>query len=284
MVVAVLLSGSVLAQTPVEADMAAIPGGMYRIGIGDAPSGAGPAHEVLLAPFRIDRHEVTNGEFVAYLNTLEVTVTGTAEAGRARRQMATGRAAATLFSGGEDVERLIELDDEDARIGVAGGRFMPQPGFEQHPVTEVTWYGAREYCAWRGARLPTEVEWEAAARGKQQRTYPWGEEEPTPDRALFARRRGATEPVGRRAAGATPEGVHDLAGSLAEWTSSLYQPYPYDPNDGREDLRVTGERVTRGGDYVFDASASKLTGFFRGGFSRAPEHGHRHIGFRCAKP
>ncbi|MFQ6021770.1 MAG: formylglycine-generating enzyme family protein, partial [Acidiferrobacterales bacterium] len=82
---------------------------------------------------------------------------------------------------------------------------------------------------------------------------------------------------------ATPEGIHDLAGSLAEWTSSLYRPYPYASDDGREDQAVSGERVTRGGDYVFDTSPEKLTGFFRAGFSRAVHHGHRHIGFRCAK-
>jgi formylglycine-generating enzyme required for sulfatase activity len=82
---------------------------------------------------------------------------------------------------------------------------------------------------------------------------------------------------------ATPEGVFDLSGNEAEWTSSLFRPYPYDAADGREDPNFPGERVTRGGDHVFDVAPDQLTGIFRDGFSRDPSRGHRHIGFRCAK-
>jgi formylglycine-generating enzyme required for sulfatase activity len=100
--------------------------------------------------------------------------------------------------------------------------------------------------------------------------------------AVFGRSRGQTETVGERPAGATPEDVHDLAGNLAEWTKSLYWSYPYDPADGHEDPDAEGERVTRGGDYVFDTTPERLTTFFRSRVSRAPQSGHRHIGFRCA--
>lgn len=263
------------------ADMVSIPGGTYRIGTDDGPSGARPAHEVRLAPFRIDATEVTNTQFVRFLETLNVRVVRDAQAGRARSDDVQGPDAALLF--GDGAERpLIELDDSDARITLSAGRFVPASGFADHAVTEVTWYGAVAYCRWRGARLPTEVEWEAAARGREGRLYPWGDAPPTPARAVFARARGAHEPVGRRPAGATPEGVHDLSGNLAEWTSTLYRPYPYRADDSREDADAHGERVTRGGDYVFDTSPDQLTTFFRAGYSRAVEHGHRHIGFRCA--
>jgi iron(II)-dependent oxidoreductase len=91
-----------------------------------------------------------------------------------------------------------------------------------------------------------------------------------------------TDEVGSHPVGATPEGVYDLAGNVAEWTSTLYRPYPYAADDGRAHPQTAGERVTRGGDHVFDTAADRLTGFFRGGFSRRFDRGHRHIGFRCA--
>lgn len=263
------------------ADMVSIPGGTYRIGTDDGPRDARPAHEVRLDRFRIDANEVTNAEFVGFLATLNVRIVTDAQAGRVRPDNVVGPDAALLFSSGAE-RRLIELDDSDVRVALLASGFVPAPGFAEHPVTEVTWYGAVAYCKWRSARLPTEAEWEAAARGREGRRYPWGGTSPTPELAVFGRERGAHEPVGRRSAGATPQGVHDLAGNLAEWTSTLYRPYPYRADDGRENPDVQGERVTRGGDYVFDTSPEQLTTYFRAGFSRAVEHGHRHIGFRCA--
>jgi iron(II)-dependent oxidoreductase len=263
------------------ADMITTPGGTYPIGADYGPSDTRPAHEVELAPFRIDATEVTNAAFVRFLETLDVQVVQDAQAGSVQPDDLEGGDAALLFTGVAE-RPFIELDDSDARIALSAGRFVPAPGYADHPVTEVTWYGAAAYCQWRGARLPTEVEWEAAARGQEGRIYPWGEDPPTTERAVYARLRGAHEPVGQRPAGATPEGVHDLAGNLAEWTSTLYRPYPYRGNDGRESDDADGERVTRGGDYVFDTSPERLTTVFRAGFSRAVEHGHRHIGFRCA--
>ena len=266
----VLLSFPLLGHSA-AADMVSIPGGTYRIGTDDGPSDARPAHEVRLAPFRIDATEVTNTDFIRFLETLNARVVGDAEAGRARSDDVQGPDAALLFDDGAE-RPLIELS-----LAATRGNQI-----RDHAVTEATWYGAVAYCRWGGARLPTEVEGEAAARGREGRLYPWGDAPPTPERAVFARARGAHEPVGRRPAGATPEGVHDLSGNLAEWTSTLYRPYPYRADDGRENADADGERVTRGGDYVFDTSPDQLATFFRAGYSRAVEHGHRHIGFRCA--
>ncbi|MDH3688144.1 MAG: formylglycine-generating enzyme family protein [Gammaproteobacteria bacterium] len=264
-------------------EMATVAAGEYPIGEDTGPIDSRPAHTVMLEPFLIDRHEVTNAQFVRFLDSLDVVVVRDASAGHARRRDVEGADADVLFGGTATEPPLIELDDEDARIALVNGLLTPEPGFENHPVTEVTWFGAQAYCRWRDARLPTEAEWEAAARGKEGRLYPWGDAAPNAELAVFTRPRGQTLPVGSRPAGATPEGVHDLAGSLAEWTSSLYRPYPYDPIDGREDPDAPGERVTRGGDYIFDDSPEALTTFFRSGFSRAVQHGHRHIGLRCVK-
>ncbi len=264
--------------------MVAIEGGSYPIGSAEGPASTRPPHRVTLDPFLIDIYEVTNVQFAAFLNTLEVTVKRDVRAGELRPDGVEGPNANRLWGGSSGNDRaFIEMDDTDARIGIVDGRFAPEPGFTDHPVSESTWQGAVAFCAWRGARLPTEAEWEAAARGKQGRTYPWGETPPTPGHAVFGRGRGETDPVGSHPKGATPEGVFDLSGNEAEWTSSLSMPYPYNAADGREDPKALGERVTRGGDHVFDVAPDQLTGTFRDGFSRDPRRGHRHIGFRCAK-
>ncbi len=266
-------------------DMVAVAGGPYPIGSATGAEDARPAHTVRLAPFQIGRYEVTNAAFAAFLNTLKVTARRDVPAGNLRPGDVDGPDGPLLFerSAGDDDRPFIALDDEDARIAMRHGRFVAAPGWEDHLVREVTWDGARVYCTWRGARLPTEVEWEAVARGRAGRTYPWGEALPTIEHAVFGRGSGQTAPVGSHPAGATPEGVHDLAGNVAEWTSTLYRAYPYDSDDGRENLEVAGERMTRGGDHVFDSAPDQLTGFFRSGFSRRFNRGHRHIGFRCAR-
>jgi len=265
-------------------DMVRIEPGRYVIGSGDGRASARPAHEVALDAFSIDRFEVTNGDFAAFLNALDIRPLGDRPYGRIGPGDLEGTDAGRVWGGASgNPGAYIELDDVDARIEIRDRRFVAAAGREDHPVTESTWLGALAYCRSRGARLPTEAEWEAAARGGEGRTYPWGESPPGPERAAFGRRRGETAPVDSHPQGATPEGLHHLAGNVAEWTSSLFRPYPYRAGDGREDPEARGERVTRGGDYLFDTSPDRLTTYFRDGFSRAPDRGHRHIGFRCAR-
>jgi iron(II)-dependent oxidoreductase len=270
-------------EVPYEPSMVLIEGGSYPIGSADGPASTRPPHRVTLDPFLVDVYEVTNAQFAAFLNTLEVTAKRDVRAGELRPDDVEGPDADRSWGGSGNDRAFIEMDDTDARIGIANGRFAPEPGFADHPVSESTWQGAVAFCAWRDARLPTEAEWEAAARGKEGRTYPWGEAPPTPEHAVFGRGRGETDPVGSHPKGATPEGVFDFSGNETEWTSSLFKPYPYDATDGREAPNAAGERVTRGGDHVFDVAPDQLTGYFRDGFSRNPRRGHRHIGFRCAK-
>jgi iron(II)-dependent oxidoreductase len=277
------------ASTGDTAQMIRIPGGAYSVGSDQGREDERPAHPVMLDPFWIDRYEVTNAQFATFLEIAlagrDVRWLGDAAPGTADARVIQGADAVLLMenTSAPDRRTLVALNDVESRIGVKSGRLVTQAGFEQHPVNEVTWNGARAYCAWRGGRLPTEAEWEAVARGREGRLYPWGRQPVTAERAVYARRSNETEPVGSRPAGATPEGVHDLAGNVAEWTSTLYRPYPYRRDDGREDLEARGERVTRGGDHVFDATPEKLRAAFRGGFSRATDVGHRHIGLRCVK-
>ncbi len=277
------------AEAPVSraahAAMVTIPAASHTIGHDDGPADQRPSHTVELGALKLDPVEVTNAAFAEFLNALTVEPQGQAPAGRVGVDnfKSHGGAFVERFEG-SGAYPIIALDDAQARIGVADGRFVVTPGYEDHPVTETTWAGAAAYCVWRGGHLPSEAQWEAAARWPDGRLYPWGSEPPLANRVYTHPGTGHTAKVGSRPAGASELGLLDMAGSLAEWTSTLKAPYPYDPNDGREDPTIPGERVTRGGDYHYDDRATTLTTTHRDGFSNAPARGHRHIGFRCAAP
>jgi len=259
-----------------------VPGGGYTIG-STAAADEQPVHRIRLAPFRIDRFEVTNARYVRYLNALGVRPRADAEPGEVDADTFSPGDARLFVEGGEGEERdpLIALDDEHARIGVRGGRFFTPGAWADHPVTEVTWEGARRFAAWAGGRLPTEVEWEAAARGRDGRTYPWGDAAPSARRAVSGRGSGETLPVGSRPDGVGPGGIHDMAGNVDEWTSSLHRAYPYRRSTHEGRGAAEEERVTRGGNHVYSAG-NELRSAYRLGFSREPDRGHRHIGFRVA--
>lgn len=271
-----------------HAAMIRIPAGSYLIGSPAqhplADASATPEHRVMIKAFKIDRTEVTNEQYAEFMNHLPVKPSGTAPGGKVSAENIPReyRALFLEFSSRPAPYTMIDLDDAEALIGVRNGRFVPNRGFERHPVTETTWAGARVYCEWRGARLPTEVEWEAAARGAENRTFPWGDASPTPERAVINRPSGDILAVGSRPGGATPEGLLDMAGSLLEWTSSLKRPYPYRADDGREDQTTPGVRTVRGGNYVFDDAPNRLTTWSRTAAWDSPATGHRQIGFRCA--
>lgn len=125
--------------------------------------------------------------------------------------------------------------------------FWNELRYQDHPVVSVTWYEAQEYARWFGGRLPSEAEWEKTCRGTDGRIYPWGDQDPTPLLANF--NSISTEPVGTFQDGVSPYGALDMAGSVWEWTSSQYRPYPYDANDGRESEAGNRSRILRGGSF-----------------------------------
>jgi formylglycine-generating enzyme required for sulfatase activity len=122
-----------------------------------------------------------------------------------------------------------------------------------HPVVCISWQDATAYAAWlaevtgQSWRLPTEAEWEMAARGTDGRIYPWGDGFDTTHCNTDESDIKTTTPVGRYPTGASPCGPQEMAGNVWEWTSSLYKPYPYRADDGRERVDATGDRVLRGG-------------------------------------
>lgn len=237
-------------------EMATIPAGPFTMGNNTGPQDERPAHQVAIAVFSIDRLPVTNARFAEFLDAVGAV--------------------------NKRGERLFDIDDPDARIHPKHGKWIVSRDFENHPVVEVPWVGARDYCAWRGKRLPTEAEWEKAARGTDGRKYPWGNNPPDRTRAQFSAAYNETAPVGRGPAGASPYGVQDMAGNVWEWVASAYRSYPYHPDDGREDAAAGPVRGTRGGGH--DSSAEEITTTQRGrNLSRNPASGHHNIGFRCVR-
>ena len=211
-----------------------------------------PAHRVKLARFQIDPLEVTQGE---YRECIEGGVCSPVELRHCF--VWTGKA----FVRGAPLAEPMTRDD--------------------HPVVCVDWYQAQNYCAALGKHLPTEAEWERAAAGRDQRRYPWGDDEPRCERAQFDGCGEHTRPVGLRPEGATPEGVHDLAGNVSEWVHDWYERGSYSrlgrSNPSGPEYGIV--RVVRGGSY-YDGP-STLRSSYRYGLN--PISGFSTVGFRCAR-
>jgi len=191
-------------------------------GVGD--SDERPEHAVTVPAFAIDRYEVTCAEFAAFLE-------------------AHGNLA-------DEAIEYLDAEDADAPIAEVGGSWQPRDACRRtpdgpaddscadHPVWEVTWYGARDFCAAKGGRLPSEAEWERAAAGTADWLFPWGDIEPGPTRAnciesICVDGYLAAAPVGSFPAGASTLGIEDLAGNVGEWVADEYHPtYERAPTDG----------------------------------------------------
>ena len=157
-------------------------------------------------------------------------------------------------------------------------RTYPQ-GKAQHPVVLISRDDVLAFCHWAGLRLPTEAEWEKAARGTQGCEYPWGNRWEENRCNSYESGKGGTTPVGAYSpAGDSASGCADMAGNVSECTSSLYDPYPYQASDGREDPAARGARVVRGGSWYHSQASVRCA-------NREPEDlgGDYNIrlGFRC---
>lgn len=212
--------------------MISIPGGEFLMGRDDGNEYERPAHLVTIAPFFIDRYEVTNELYAQFVR-------------QTRRNSP------------------VHWPEGNYQIGEA-----------TLPVVNVSWNEARDFCEWANKRLPTEEEWEFAARGRDNRLFPYGNE--WKPRFSNARETGLDQPqaVGSYPDGLSPFGVADMAGNVAEWTATQYLPYP-----GSAARVDEGNWVIRGGGFRVPAAEQTATDRY---FDR-PTVSYDYVGFRCAK-
>lgn len=246
--------------------MILIPAGNFTMG---SPEGVGygnerPQRTIYLDAYRIHKYEVTNAQYAAFLNAAQPS----------------------------DSDRRtwiwLNNEDSDTKIEYTGGVYVAMSGWEDHPVVNVSWHGANAYAEYYGMTLPTEAQWEKAARGSSDdRQYPWGDTwdrervnahgTPAPDTWEH------TSPVGSFPSGASPYGLMDMAGNVREWCRDWYASAYYSimPGSNPYNNINAGDdgRVLRGGCWnlsnpdVFRV-AVRVT--------ERPSNLYDTIGFRCA--
>ncbi|MDE2747533.1 MAG: formylglycine-generating enzyme family protein [Chloroflexota bacterium] len=226
-----------------------------------------PAHQVTVDSFLLESTEVSFDQYVAFLNVRGPD------------------AHINRCAGFPCIQ--TQNESADAPIIFDGSTYTIGTGLSQHPVYGVTWYGAREYCEAVGRRLPTEAEWERAARADDGRIYPWGN---AWDNALAKTNRPLDAPPGSLQVGSIPlgasfYGAYDMAGNVAEWVSDYYSERHYEERArGGNALNPTGpingqQKVLRGGSWngvpFFSRTVHRQ--------SERPDAFRRWIGFRCVE-
>jgi len=223
-----------------------------------------PRHRVHLDAYYIDRYEITNALFERFVR-------------------ATNHRTSAEQEGDAGVSLQKDGQWEWAKVPGATWRTPSGPGTKappDHPVVNVSWEDAQAYCRWAGKRLPTEAEWEKAARGTDGRRYPWGEiwESSRANGAITVK---TTSPVGSYPTGVSPFGAHDMSGNVWEWVSDWFAKEYYASSPERNPTGPPSGSLhpVRGGSWVpnptFLRSTSRLV--------YSPTNRYSDLGFRCAK-
>ncbi|HEX7501690.1 MAG TPA: bifunctional serine/threonine-protein kinase/formylglycine-generating enzyme family protein, partial [Polyangia bacterium] len=235
-----------------------------------------PARSVTLGDLFFDKTEVTNASFARWLSGRQTKVDG-------------------LQVRDTDAAVLANLHATVGGIAYQGKSLRVREGMADHPVLQVSWVAARRYCEAVGKRLPTEAEWEWAARGSERRPFPWGSDEPSCPMVAFGRTAKSgcpvgkgPDPVGSHRGDVTPQGVLDLGGNVGEWVADAFLGDSYPDCGSACDNPVVGnpqsedvalKRVIRGGDWSQAADVCRSAGRSR----RAAGETLNNVGFRCAR-
>lgn len=230
-------------------EMILIPAGEFRMGNSNITpkdiQNVKPAHDVFLGDYYIDKYEVTNGAY-------------------------------TLCEKAGVCKRPYSLISFARPQG-----YYSDPGYANYPVIYVDWNMAKTYCEWRDARLPTEAEWEKAARGTSNKYFPWGSNKIDCKYARYGACGRDTSEVGIHPDGVSSYGIHDLAGNVWEWLSDFYgvDYYSLSPSNNPQGPATSEYHVARGG--AWNSESEQLHVTFRNRFR--PSYNYYNLGFRCAK-
>jgi formylglycine-generating enzyme required for sulfatase activity len=255
--------------------MSLIPAGDFMMGSPESkryPPEEQPAHRVFTSAFYMQIHEVTNSAFAEFLNA-------------SIRPESTGREREAWIVIRNDLRNEKGRDFWPADIALENGKFKALSGFEQYPVISVSWYGADAYCKWAGGRLPTEAEWEKAARGGLQGAdYPWGNMLPS-DGIIFNRawiHNHYPAPV-ETAKTYYPNnfGLYGMAGNAAEWCSDWYDPNYYRRSEGKNPRgpESGSSKIVRGGSWASNNESLRVAYRSFGSPTSMPSG----VGFRCVR-
>ena len=236
--------------------MALVPSGFFKMGSSKTLDDEAPEHRVYLDGFWIDKYEVSAGQYAEFLNV-------------------------------KGNEKGYYLDNKFGTL-FYDGRFHPRQGLANHPINNVTWIAADAYCKWKEKRLPTEAEWEKAARGESAQIYPWGNSAPSNALARYLQtwtkelKHKVMVPVQALKEGQSPYGLHNMAGNVKEWVDDWYDREYY-----KEQSEYANPRGPIGGEFkgVRGGSWRDLKGFIYSSFRNNgnPQSRMDDYGFRCAK-
>ena len=264
--------------TRLARDEVLVDGGPFVMGTDTDPwayDNERPAHEVDLAPFWIDAAPVTNGAYAEFVEA----------GGYHDRRWWDEEGWAWRRQAGLEHPQFWSRQGTSSWSRTRFGWAEDLPADE--PVQHVCWYEADAYARWRGRRLPTEAEWEKAASwdavAGTKRRYPWGDDEPRPERANLGQRHFGPAPVGAYPDGASAYGCQQMVGDVWEWTASSFEAYPgfrsFPYPEYSEVFYGSGYKVLRGGSWATDPTAVRTT------FRNWDHPIRRQIfsGFRCAR-
>ena len=239
-------------------ELITVSGGTFEMGCTSEQNNCGgdetPVHTVTVDDFQMSKYEITNQQYADFMNAIGAESSGS-------------------YNGTE----YLHMDASDCQINYSSGQFVTESGKENFPVIKVTWYGAKAFCEHYGGRLPTEAEWEFAARGGNNATATlYAGSDNIGDVAWYSGNASSTHEVGTKSPNEL--GIYDMSGNVWEWCNDWYDSdyYSSSPQNNPQGPSSGSHRVLRGGSWSFNAVHCRVA--HRNGYY--PDNSNNLNGFR----